>query len=170
MDITFQGRARKFGDDINTDYVIASSRKKETLDTSVLRRYLMEGVDPAFAASVQPGDIIVAGRNFGCGSAMEIAVTVIQAAGIKAVLAQSFSRTFFRNAVNNGLYAIEYDTSVISEGDRLTVELGGGQLTVANGTTCTRSSVRSSIPGLMLAILGKGGLVPYIRAHGGFRT
>src|SRR5688572_13409668 len=149
MEIRLEGRARKFGDDINTDYIIASSRKKNTLDTAQLKRFLMEGVDPAFAATVEPGDLIVAGNNFGCGSGMEIAVTVIQAAGIRAVLARSFSRTFFRNAINNGLMPIECDTTGISEGDKLAVTLSNGVLTVADRSACTTMSTRASIPLMM---------------------
>ena len=168
MEIRLTGRARKFGDDINTDYIISSSRKKNTLDTSHLRQYLMEGVDPAFAASVQPGDLIVAGSNFGCGSAMEIAVTVILAAGIKAVLAQSFSRTFFRNAINNGLVPVECDTGAIEEGNQLDVEISGSRLTVANRATGVESSSRTTMPEMMVAILESGGLVPYLRERGGF--
>jgi len=162
------GRARVFGDNINTDYIIASTRKRETLDESVLKRYLMEAVDPAFAATVRPGDLLVAGRNFGCGSAMEIAATVILAAGIRAVLARTFARTFYRNAINNGLLPIECDTSAIREGDPLRIAFAADGMEVTDERTGERAAGRA-VPPIMLAILEAGGLVPYIRRHGGIR-
>ena len=166
MHIRFEGRARLLGDDVNTDYIITSARKRETIDADVLKRYLLETLDPGVAASVEPGDILVAGRNFGCGSAMEVAVTVPLAAGIRAVLARSFGRTYYRNAINNGLVPVECDTSDIGEGDRLVVDLGA-ELTVHNETR--RCSIHGRpVPDHMLRILDAGGLVPYIRAHRGF--
>jgi len=162
-----EGRARVFGDDINTDYIITSRRKRESLDPQVLRRYLFEEVDPSFAATVEPGDLIVAGKNFGCGSAMEVAVTVVLGAGIKAVLAQGFSRTYFRNAVNNGLLPLICDTSRIREGDRLSVRDDQG-LMVRNETT-GEISTAAPVPKIMMEILECGGLVPYFRRYQDFR-
>ena len=164
MSIVLEGRARRLGDNVNTDYIIASTRKRDTLDEQILKRYLLETVDPSFAASVQPGDLLVAGRNFGCGSAKEIAATVNLAAGIKAVLAESFARSFYRNAVNNGLIPVECDTSSIREGDRLVVTLSDGRIAV---TTNGRTIAARPLAEFMLAILDAGGLVEYIRAHGG---
>ena len=166
MQIRLEGRARVLGNDVNTDYIITSARKRETIDERVLEQYLLETIDPAFAASVRPGDILVAGRNFGCGSAMEVAVTVPVAAGIRAVLAQSVARTYYRNAINNGLIPVECDTSAIREGDRLVVDLGV-ELTVRDETQGI-TIVARPLPAHMLRILEAGGLVPYIRAHGGF--
>jgi len=159
-------RARIFGDDINTDYIIASRRKRDNLDPQVLRQFLFEEIAPGFAASVQPGDVIVAGKNFGCGSAMEVAVTAVLGAGIRAVLARSFSRTYYRNAVNNGLMPVICDTSRIGEGDRLRIA-GGETLSVSNETT-GETIPAEPLPGIMLAIIGAGGLAPYFRQHGGF--
>ena len=164
-----RGRARLFGDDINADYIITSSRKRETLDASRLRVYLLETVDPSFAASVREGDLIVAGRNFGCGSAMEVAATVILAAGINAVLARSFARTFYRNAINNGLLPVECDTSTIREGDALALELEADRLRVTNETRGGQLAARG-LPRITLAILECGGLVEAGRAHRSLRA
>jgi 3-isopropylmalate/(R)-2-methylmalate dehydratase small subunit len=127
---------------------------------------LLETLDPQFAASVQPGDILVAGRNFGCGSAMEIAATVILAAGIPAVVADSFSRTFYRNAINNGLVPIECATAGIAEGDRIAVRFDGDRTVVENARNGV-STVALPMPAFMQEILEAGGLTGYVREHGG---
>jgi 3-isopropylmalate/(R)-2-methylmalate dehydratase small subunit len=166
--VILEGRARVFGDDVNTDYIISSKRKRETIDETKLREFLFEGLDPAFAASVQPGDIIVGGRNFGCGSAMEVAVTVIQAAGIQAVLAQSFARSFYRNAMNNGLVVVECDTTPIAEGDVVTVSLNDTEVR-ARVSSRGIDLAGAPIPPLMRRILESGGLVAFLRDGGEFR-
>ncbi|HWZ33184.1 MAG TPA: 3-isopropylmalate dehydratase [Bryobacteraceae bacterium] len=163
-----EGRARVFGDDINTDYIITSRRKRESIDPQFLRRYLFEELDAGFAATVEPGDLIVAGKNFGCGSAMEVAVTAVAGAGIRAVLARSFSRTYYRNAVNNGLLPLICDTSGIREGDRLRIDQSEHMM-VHNVTTGAVIAA-GSLPKIMLDILEAGGLVPYFREHRDFKT
>jgi 3-isopropylmalate/(R)-2-methylmalate dehydratase small subunit len=167
MQISIQGSARVVGDDVNTDYIISSSRKKETTDPQILKRYLFEALDPELAGSIEPGDLVIAGANFGCGSAMEIAVSVLLASGIKAVLARSFARTFYRNAINNGLVPVECDTSQIHDGHRVIVSLAEGAVWVKNETT-GHELVASSFPAIMLDILAAGGLVPYFRVHHDF--
>jgi 3-isopropylmalate/(R)-2-methylmalate dehydratase small subunit len=151
------GRARVLGDDVNTDYIVTSRRKREGIDPQFLRRYIFEELDPAFAASVEPGDLIVAGKNFGCGSAMEVAVTALVGAGIRAVLARSFSRTYYRNAVNNGLLPVVCDTRAIREGDRVRVESAA----VHNETT-GETMAAEPLPPVMLEIIQAGGLVGYM--------
>jgi len=168
MKIELQGRARLVGDNINADYIITSSRKRESIDAAVLKQYLLEVVDPAFAASVREGDLLVAGRNFGCGSAMEVAATVILAAGIRAVLAQSFSRPFYRNAINNGLLPIECDTSRIQEGDAIAARLAGDRVEVRS---LTRGDIvfGLALSPIALEILECGGLVDAVRRFGSIR-
>lgn len=160
------GRARVLGDDINTDYLISSRRKKESLDPRVLRRFLLEDVDPGFARSVMDGDILVAGRNFGCGSAMEVAVTVVLGAGIRAVVARSYSRTYWRNAINNGLLALVADTGGIIDGDALQVRLDGPTPELRVMSQRSRRIACEPIPEFMLALRDAGGLVPYLRLNG----
>jgi 3-isopropylmalate/(R)-2-methylmalate dehydratase small subunit len=162
---SFAGRARVLGDDINTDYLISSSRKKDSLDPDVLRHYLLEDLDPSFAASVQHGDIVVAGRNFGCGSAMEVAVTVLLGAGIGAVIVKSVSRTYWRNAINNGLLVIVADTSQIVEGDLLELRFSGAQPDLYVGASRSLRIECEPVSDFTLTMREAGGLVPYLRQH-----
>lgn len=162
-----EGRARVFGDDVNTDYIISSARKRASIDPAVLRAYVFESVEPAFAATVQPGDILVAGRNFGCGSAMEIAVTVLQAAGIRGVIARSFARSFYRNAINNGLLVVECETTGLHEADTVAIDVSGGRAAVRNVTTGLAVD-GAPLPSIMLRILEHGGLVAFLQSNGGF--
>ena len=165
--LEFRGRARRLGDGVDTDTIIASVRKKETIDPHELKRWLLETLDPTWAASVRPGDIVVAGEAFGCGSAMEVAVTTVMAAGIQAVVARSFSRTYFRNAMNNGLLPVECDTSAFAEGDALTVRVTAGDVRVIHEGTGTVVQARPLAP-FVLEIVQAGGLVPYLRERGRF--
>lgn len=160
---TIEGRARCFGDDVNTDYIISSRRKRDSLDPQVLRQYLFETTHPDFAQSVHVGDLIVAGKNFGCGSAMEVAVTAVVGAGVRVVLAQTFARTYFRNAINNGLYPVECDTSRIREGDTVRVVFGDQTEVWINDETPPLQG--APIAPEILQILNAGGLVPYLREH-----
>ncbi|MFT5533868.1 MAG: 3-isopropylmalate/(R)-2-methylmalate dehydratase small subunit [Burkholderiaceae bacterium] len=161
------GRARLLGNDVSTDAIIASRRKKETIDPSMLRAYLFEDVEAGLAASLMQGDILVAGKNFGCGSAMEVAVTVVLAAGIRAVVARSFSRTYLRNAMNNGLLAITADTTSVREGDVIVLRLDGLGALVLEGAGRAPIACEPIAP-FMLEMLELGGLVPYLQLRGGF--
>lgn len=160
-----RGRAHKFGDDINTDYIIAGKYKFKTLDMRELAQHVMEDLDPEFYKKISPGDFIVAGRNFGCGSSREQAPLAIKYAGIAAVLAGSFARIFYRNAINTGLPVIECDTSGIETGDELVVDLAAGE--IRNLTRNTVTLVKP-LPGVMLRILIDGGLAAHIRKYGRF--
>lgn len=158
-----RGRAQRFGNDINTDYIIAAHRKAETLELSEMAKYTFEDIDPDFVNRVKRGDIIVAGRNFGCGSSRETAVHVLKECGIAAVLAPSFARIFFRNAINNGLLAAECDTTGIEQGDEVEVYADEG---VVHAPTRGIDRPVTRLPSVMQELLNAGGIVPYLQLHG----
>ena len=161
----FKGKANRFGDDVNTDYIISGKYKFKTLDMKELAKHVMEDLDPDFYSKVNPGDFIVAGRNFGCGSSREQAPLAIKYAGVSAVIAASFARIFYRNAINTGLAVVECDTSRLAEGDLLSVDLASGLL--VNETRGISLPVKP-LPEVMLRILADGGLASHFRKHGGF--
>ena len=162
-----QGPARLLGDDVNTDYIISSRRKRVTIDADALRAFLLEDYDKALGERIKPGDVMVAGRNFGCGSAMEVAVTVVRAAGVSCVLAKSFARAYYRNAINNGLMPVICDTDGIDDGDALEITVDASGLIVKNVTKAQEFKAGTLSP-IMLHILKAGGLTPYLLERGDF--
>lgn len=161
-----KGKAHKFGDDINTDYIISGRYKFKTLDMDELAKHIMEDLDPDFYSHLSPGDFIVAGRNFGCGSSREQAPLAIKHAKVGAVIAKSFARIFYRNAVNVGLTLIEADTESIDTGDELEVNLEEG---VIHNKTKNVEIKFKPLPNFMLNILKDGGLIEHFKKHGGYK-
>ena len=160
-----KGNAFKFGDGISTDYIIPGKYLSLRSNLPELAKHVLEDADPSFAKRVQKGDFVVGGKNFGLGSSREHAPIVIKMAGVSAVLAKSFARIFFRNAINQGLPVLVCDTDKIKDGDRLEVDLGSGRIKdITNGAELTFSPM----PDIMLGILNEGGLIPYIEKYKGF--
>jgi len=157
-----QGRAFCFGDHIDTD-VIIPARYLTSFDPVKLAAFCMEGVDPTFAASVQPGDFVVAGENFGCGSSREHAPLALKGAGVGCVIAASFARIFHRNAINVGLPIVVCPEafSMSEPGDLLSVDLHAGVI-----ENRTRGGVYQAqrYPPFLLALIEAGGLIPYTRS------
>jgi len=154
------GRAWCYGDDVNTDVIFPGKYTYTVKDEAEMARHALEDLDPTFAANVQPGDVIVAGRNWGCGSSREQAATSLRAAGVRVIIAQSFARIFFRNAVNNGLLPVVCPEAVaaIQPGEPVTVFLDRCIVRCAAG--------EFPFPPLspsVAAILDAGGLLPMLR-------
>ncbi len=157
MELT--GKAWKYGDDVDTD-VIIPARYLNTSDPAELARHCMEDLDREFAAKVAPGDILVAGKNFGCGSSREHAPIAIKAAGVATVVARSFARIFYRNAFNMGLPIFEAPEAIdgIDSGDRLSIDMKSGRL--RNETKGTEYEV-APVPPFMRELVEAGGLLNY---------
>ena len=156
-----RGKAHKYGDNIDTD-VIIPARYLNISEPAELARHCMEGIDSEFAQKVGKGDIILAGTNFGCGSSREHAPIAIKAAGISCVIAKSFARIFFRNAINIGLPILECDPAVdkSNPGDVLEVELATGEIkNISKGLVFQAKP----FPDFMLGIVSAGGLVEYTK-------
>jgi len=159
--MTIRGRAWTFGNDIDTDQIIPA-RYLNTSDPDELARHCMEDADPSFIEKMGPGDLIVAGRNFGCGSSREHAPIAIKAAGVSAVIAASFARIFFRNAFNMGLPIFESAEAAaeIAEGDEVEVEMETGRI---HDRTTGKSYRAAVLPPFMRELINAGGLIPYVR-------
>ena len=161
-----RGSAFKFGDSISTDHILPGRFAHLRSNLPELAKHVLEDADPTFVTRVKEGDFIVAGSNFGLGSSREHAPLVIKMAGVRAILAKSVARIFFRNAINLGLPVLICDTDSINDGDELEIDLKAG--TIRDMTSGDRFT-SGKIPEVMLRILDEGGLIPYIQKHGDFK-
>ncbi len=154
------GKVFKYGDDINTDVLFPGKYTYTVSDPTEMASHALEDLDPAFASKVEPGDIIVAGKNFGCGSSREQAVLALKYAGVTAVVAASFARIYYRNCINSGLPALELPEAsrVLDSGDEASADLAAGMLRTGKGDFAF-----PPFPPEVQAILQAGGLVEYIR-------
>lgn len=161
MTRTITGKAWVFGDDVDTD-VIIPARYLVTSDPRILGKHCMEGLVPDFSTRVAPGDFIVAGENFGCGSSREHAPLALKGAGCGGVIAASYARIFFRNAINVGLPIFECPeaSKAIAEGDALEVDTSSGTITM---TGIGEVFHFSPFPPFIEEIVAAGGLVPFVR-------
>jgi len=166
--MTYKGRVHKFGDNINTDEILPA-RYLNTTDKTELASHCMEDADKSFARKVRPGDIIVAGKNFGCGSSREHAPMAIKASGVSCIIAESFARIFFRNAFNIGLPIVESREASqgIRKGDRVLVDTTRGFIKDLR----TKENFKvERYPVFMRKIITAGGLMGYIKKVKGCRV
>lgn len=163
--MVFKGRVWRFGDNISTDHITPGRFFHLRSNLEELAKHAFEDIAPDFPRKVSRGDIVVGGSNFGLGSSREHAPIVLKLAGIDAVVARSFARIFYRNAINVGLAAVICDVSGIEQGDLLELNMDEGRL-----RDLTRALERKfpPLPPMMQDILGEGGLTGYIRKRGGF--
>lgn len=167
MKNVIRGKVFVFGDDVNTDEIIPGIRIRDAPNLQELAKYTFEPVRPNFWKEVKESDVIIAGKNFGCGSSREMAPLVIKETGIRAILAESFARIFYRNAVNIGLPPLESKdiTQFAQEGDELEINLD--EFTVTN-ITKNKSIELKPLPAFLIEMLQEGGLVSYLNARNGY--
>lgn len=165
MSTIIRGRVHLLGDDVNTD-LHCSSKYLAGRDNAYIAQHAFEQLVPEFPSRFRAGDIIVAGRNFGINSSREQAVHILRAMGVAALVAPSYGRQFFRNAINNGLPVIECDVTGIAQGDEIEVDVAAGRVTVA-ARKLSRSA--SALPPEVQAILAAGGLIAFLQKHPDWR-
>ena len=155
-----KGKVWKFGDDVNTDVIFPGKYTYSILDPEEMAKHALEDLEPEFASQVKPGDIIVAGKNFGCGSSREQAATCLKFAGVQAVIAKSFARIFFRNAINQGLPVVQCSEAVdsIESGEEIAIDFAKGKIETEKGTFAF-----APLPESVLQILEAGGLISYTK-------
>ncbi len=150
----------KYGDSVNTDVIFPGRYTYQIMTPAEMAQHAMEDLDPGFAAKVKPGDVIVAGKNFGCGSSREQAAACLKAAGVQAVVAKSFARIYFRNAINLGLAVLQSEEAVdaLETGDSVDIDLAPGRIRSAKGTFPFLP-----LPASVLGIIEAGGLIEYTK-------
>lgn len=162
-----KGRVFKYGDDINTDVIFPGKYTYTITDPKEMAAHALEDLDPEFVKKVKKGDIVVAGKYFGCGSSREQAVTCLKEAGISVVIAESFARIYYRNLINSGLPPLVLkSTKEINDGDELDVDLEKG---VIQNVTTGKTYTVNPIPPFVMEILNDGGLIPHLKrklSHG----
>ena len=159
MQTKISGRVWKYGDDVNTDVIFPGKYTYSISDPQEMAQHALEDLDPDFVSHVQPGDIIVAGKNWGCGSSREQAVTCLKQAGVGAIVARSFARIYFRNCINQALPIVVCDAvDGVEAGQEITIDFAAGTVTTPGGVY--------NFPPLapeVMGILEAGGLIPYVR-------
>jgi len=157
-----KGRVYKFGDDINTDVIYPGKYLSITTDREEMAKHCFETVYPEFLKDARPGDVIVAGKNFGCGSSREQAATCLKYFGIRAIVAESFARIFYRNAINLGLSVLVAPgiTSMFEHGDAVEIDLEKG---LARNERTGMTVESSKLPDFVLGILSDGGLIAHLK-------
>ena len=157
-----EGKAYRFGDDINTDVIYPGKYLSITTDREEMAKHCFEAVYPEFMKKAKPGDIIVAGKNFGCGSSREQAATCLKYFGISAVVAESFARIFYRNAINLGLPVVVAPgiTALVNHGDMIQIDLEQGSV---KNTTTNKSIGSSRLPPFVMQIISDGGLIKHLQ-------
>lgn len=156
----FGGKAWKYGDDVNTDVIFPGKYTYTITDPQEMAKHALEDLDAEFVHRVQPGDVIVAGRNFGCGSSREQAATCLKYAGVGAIIAISFSRIFYRNAINQGLPALAVPEAAkkIQAGQTVLVDLVGGRITAGEDSFSFPPPSE-----FVMGIMEDGGLIPHVK-------